>query len=379
MDAQSFSEDRDQAMSLRILALLASTSFSLVTQSHGPEGHFQSGSQVQDERELGKPLRCQPHDRTRSPRSPLSRSSLQREPPSGSSRTWIGDRVERPWQLGGMRTMPATPELHTGTWKPRHVPKSWCSPFGCGDCHQGSGTEQCGVLQRSQGQAHRPGMCRGVRIGQSGEDSTAESGTVEGLQDGQGGSHEFEGSSPQFDSSSGGTGIRGRDERHSGSQDKKAGPATGRSGVQHQDRRILEPNWNRGSSEPSAIPMKSTGDEVQNDFLANFSKDTWDDAKGMDIEYDIVQEYNLYQDGEEQWMDDACFEQVQPREQEMIEIAVNFHQNEIEECFKVTSTPDVNDALDLMELCCESDSLLSACMERWAASPFELDFTTAST
>ena len=111
------SADQDQAMSLRILALLASTSLLAV---HGAaEGQDRAWTQRdlqagegQDEVGLGREVRCVSHHRPRHTGSEVPGSTMSWQSSDRPTGTGISDGQQCPWVVGRMREMPPTTELH---------------------------------------------------------------------------------------------------------------------------------------------------------------------------------------------------------------------------------------------------------------------------
>ena len=85
--------------------------------------------------------------------------------------------------------------------------------------------------------------------------------------------------------------------------------------------------------------------------------------------------YDFNMDVEESWMENVTFDQLNNSEKEMLNDALHFHHEELEECFHSLKFPeDRPRQLDLMELCCEKDSLLSTYMEKSGGTAFRAGF-----
>ena len=82
-------------------------------------------------------------------------------------------------------------------------------------------------------------------------------------------------------------------------------------------------------------------------------------------------EYDFNMDVEESWRQNSTPDQMEPNDQKLLNDALHFHHEELEECFgNVVSQGEQRRQLDLLELCCEKDSLLSTCMEKAGGTAF---------
>lgn len=89
------------------------------------------------------------------------------------------------------------------------------------------------------------------------------------------------------------------------------------------------------------------------------------------IKDDDMAKYDFNMDVEESWMADVTFDHLNVSEKDMLNEALHFHHEELEECFHSLRSPEDHPRqLDLMELCCEKDSLLSSCMEKSGGTSF---------
>ena len=89
------------------------------------------------------------------------------------------------------------------------------------------------------------------------------------------------------------------------------------------------------------------------------------------IQDDDMAKYDFNMDVEESWMENVTYDQLDTSDKDMLNEALHFHHEELEECFHNLRSPeDRQRPLDLMELCCEKDSLLSTCMEKSGGTAF---------
>ena len=84
-----------------------------------------------------------------------------------------------------------------------------------------------------------------------------------------------------------------------------------------------------------------------------------------------VNDYDFDLDVEETWTKDVIFDQMESQDKTMLNNVLHFHHEEMEECFGNLIIHDgPQRQLDLMELCCEKDSLLSTYMEKGGGTAF---------
>eukprot|EP00435_Cladocopium_sp_Y103_P026888 s2772_g6.t1 len=352
------SADQDQAMSLRILALLASTSLLAVYGAADgqvrcdPKGDIKACCKDQAQQgELGVEVRRIQNDGTGCSRSSLPRSTMLWESRDSQARPWLSDGQQRPWILGGMRTSPL---LHSSSRGPCTSPQSRTSAGGHLDHDHQARPEQCRIQRQHEGQEHRFGCCGGVCGEEIGVSQGAKSSMAEQAEGG-GQNRKFEGTDNHTNSS----GLRaGRDVHDTREEIQEAGD-TGRGvGVRWKINSFLE----RSGSELNAPDRES---------MNKLNYETKVDPKFPVLNYDMAN-YDFDVDVEDAWTRNEDFGQMEPDDKKLLSDALHYHYEELEECFGSLIVPGdgLHRQLDLMELCCEKDSLLSTYMEKSGGTAF---------
>jgi hypothetical protein len=89
------------------------------------------------------------------------------------------------------------------------------------------------------------------------------------------------------------------------------------------------------------------------------------------IQDDDMAKYDFNMDVEDSYMENVTYDQLDTSDKDMLNEASHFHHEELEECFHSLRSPEDHPwHLDLMELCCEKDSLLSAYREKSGGTAF---------
>ena len=357
-NAPQQSEDQDRAMSLRIIALLASSS----VLTHGAvldQGNFQGDCETQGA--MGDQVRCIPHSGTRRERSSLCGSSMLRQPCDCQGRPWQPNWVQRPRFVGGMREVPPADVLHSSLRSTQPLPEERPSASRHGRDGEQAGTQQLRLQRQDEG------PLRG--IGCSGEVSRKEVGVRESH---EGSMEQAAGEATKFDSEAFGTDTNAtgdasssfhrRDAHHSRKEDTEAGASTGGSG-------IFQPRRSNfvGSSQPTIIStVKKDNYEIEVD--PKFDVQDFDNPAIMDEDHMAAYDFNM--EVEDAWMEDVVYEKMAETEIKHLKEMMTDYINESEECFHAINQNPEETKLDLMELCCEKESLLSHHMIKSGGTAF---------
>ena len=364
------SADQDQAMSLRILALLASTSLLAV---HGaadgqdrcdPESGCETGYKAESQSELGHQVRCLSYHGTGCEGPPLPRSSVLRQPCHGQTRPRVTIGQQCPRLVGSLREVSAETVIHTGVWSPCSPSQGGTTTFGHGQHGVQGRSQQCWLQRQDERPQHCLGCSGSVSREEAGDGACPESRLDE--------TAERRKPNDQFDRGNG-VGSSSSDAncpvlRGDGNNTwKKSSETRGDSrtvGVRRPLHTVLERGgWNAADIDPmNELNYEAKVDpkfHVQDfDNKAFFKKDDMDD-------------YDFNMDVEEAWMTNATFDQMEPCEKKMLNDALHCHYEDLEECFgNLIAHSDQHRQLDLMELCCEKDSLLSTYMEKGGGTAF---------
>ena len=263
-----------------------------------------------------------------------------------------------------MREVPSSFVLHPSLGSSCTSSQERSSSFGhIRDGGEG-GTEQCWVQRQAEGQKHCSGRCRDlsreeVGTSPSNEGKMAETATERGGQE------------PEFDgavrgatktSDSSAPAFRG-DGNYPWKKDSEARSNGGGIGVRHP----LSPLMESGRNTSIVSPVNKSNYEVKVDpkiHVVNYENTAI-------IQDDDMAKYDFNMDVEESWMTDVTYDLLDDGDKNMLNEALHFHHEELEECFHSLRSPEDHPRqLDLMELCCEKDSLLSACMEKSGGTSF---------
>ena len=248
------SVDQDRAMSLRILALLASTSLlaaHVATDGKGKEPSCcdESGH---GEDPLGGEVRLQSDDWARHTGPKVCRSALLREPHRGESGQGQSDRIKCPWQLGRMPPVPDPPVIHPSLGSPCAVSKERPTSLRHHRNDQ-QGQRERGSLQP---EAQRPicgsGCCRNVSYEEVGTRAGNERDMAKAAEGGRQEHSEFEGAvrGATKTSDSNASGFR-RDGHYTWKKDSEA-RTTSTKNLEYETRDSQ--SWSLAGTPPSGSP-----------------------------------------------------------------------------------------------------------------------------
>lgn len=361
-------QDQDREMNLRIIALLAATSSLLAVHGVATSSREDQGcSQVQTEEQaaLGRAATM--------PAEPLVTGPDMRDPRCAGAPCMGQHQVAPPGRgspgiqcqriVGRQRCLlrlSYTPAFGTHALCRKAAPL----PTDTAAMIQAV-AKQCGLQRQAERPQRSSGCCREIGHGQGGEDQSSEGhiGQADDPQSGHQGGDQPERSCHEFCNSYSGGGQR--HECHSRaeipqSRDDSRGP-----GVLRPHREVRTKPSSQSLMDTDAGASKRQRHKMQNvDISVDSSLNAVEYKDSEMFQNDIIPSYDLALDKEAACMTDAVFDKPFPAEYEMLNNVVAFHQDEMEECFNFTPDPNDKTSLDLMEPCCEPDSLLSEVMNK---------------
>ena len=400
----------DLGMSLRILAILATASF---TSPHGGNHYSEEdyvlpsqgetnarGDECRGDVRSGcQPVRHRPDVRPGSPGPQAPWGSLPRNARPSATGSRLTDGLQRPCILGGMQSMPTPALVCPQLRSPRPDKSSRSVTFGRGS--QGEGVGKLSGLQPRDAQQERGfGRCReflhetlGSHPGSEGATSSRQAGDET---KGQGNSGLHQGRAAE------GSGSHEPNAWSEGSQTRGCSRAPGVP--EPEFRSFMERRWNTTFPRPDVGEIQYKAEEtldlgavlskydlipknvnmdprtvlLQNDtVLENLAMAMSSDLQQNELvpDYDdienevpdyLLEPLKYYEaPGEEQVTDDEHgygpekLEDLAPEDQNFIEETLQEKRLAFEDCLASCSSPTLPEKLDLMELCCEEDSLIT--------------------